>query len=54
MTMHSPALTEQLAWERYRVAALIHNTEHTPRTWQARQIAYSAWAAAFLGDVEAA
>ena len=43
-------LPEPLAWERYRVAALIHDTERTPRTWVAKQTAYHEWAGVFLAD----
>ena len=43
-------LPEPLAWERYRVAALIHDTERTSRTWLAKQAACHKWTTAFLGD----
>ena len=43
-------LPEPLAWARYQVAALIHDTEHTPRTWLAKQSAYHHWAGVFLAD----
>lgn len=44
------AAAERLAWAQFQVAALIHDGAHTVRTWQARQSAFSAWAALFLHD----
>ena len=43
-------LPEPLAWARYQVAALIHDTEHTPRTWLAKQTAHCEWSVVFLAD----
>lgn len=43
-------LLEELTWERYRVAALIHDAEHSHRTWLSRQLAYHEWAGVFLAD----
>ena len=40
---------QSLLWERYRVAALIHDAEHTDQTWFNRQNALHAWSAVFLG-----
>jgi hypothetical protein len=41
---------EPLAWARYQVAALIHDTERTPRTWLPEQTVHHEWTVAFLGD----
>lgn len=41
-------------WERYRAAALIHDTEHTSRTWLDRQQAFDEFQSAFLGNEERA
>ena len=43
-------LLEDLTWERYRAAALIHDAEHTHRTWLDRQRTYHEWASVFLAD----
>ena len=43
-------LPEPLAWEKFRVAVLIHDSEHTPRTWLAKQSAHHEWAGVFLAD----
>lgn len=45
-----PVDVERLAWAQLQVAFLVHDGAHTVRTWQARQSAYSTWAAAFLHD----
>ena len=43
-------LPEPLAWARFQVAALIHDTEHTPRTWIKKQRAHTVWSAAYLQE----
>lgn len=44
-------LPEPLAWARFQVAALIHDTERTPRTLLAKQTAHHEWMAAYLQEV---
>ena len=41
---------EPLAWERFRSAMLIHDIEHSHRTWLDSRRAYRTWATAFLAD----
>lgn len=41
---------EPLAWERFRVAALIHDQECIVHTWLAKQDAYHEWVKVFLAD----
>ena len=43
-------LPEPLAWARFQVAALIYDSERTPRTWIAKQTAHHEWAGVFLAD----
>ena len=43
-------LIEAAAWECYRAAALVHDAEHTHRTWLDRQRAYHDRAGVFLAD----
>ena len=43
-------LIEVATWERYRAAILIHDIEHSHRTWLERQRTCHEWKAAYLGD----
>ena len=43
-------LPEPLAWARYQVAVLIHDTERTPRTRLAKLTAHHEWEVVFLAD----
>ena len=43
-------LPEPLAWARFQVAALIHDTERTPRTRLAKLTAHHEWESVYLAD----
>ena len=50
MTTPQQETPELLAWAQFQVAAMIYDSERTPRTWIARQNTYHQWASLFLAD----